>query len=121
MILPWLLQDIIHERPVILIDGKGDRGILEQVEETRLRRDIKGDKVAWLDLGRLQKSFVTNPLLYGTAQQVTDRLFSAFDFESEYFRAVSYEATLLLVRCLHVAGEKASFRRIAELFRRGRA
>lgn len=116
VILPWLLQDVIHARPTVLIDGKGDRKFLEKVQAAIRREGLAEETLAWVDLGRLDTSFVTNPLLYGSSQQITDRLFSIFNFESEYFRNVSYEAALFFVKCLIAAGEVVTFRGLSELF-----
>ncbi len=115
IIVPWLLQDTIQGRTSILIDGKGDREILNRVKVAYERTDIPLEGLVWLDLGNIEDSFVTNPLLYGSPQQIVDRLFSSFTFENEYFKSVSQEAALLVVRVLRAAGMAVTFQRIFEL------
>lgn len=117
VIVPWVLQDTIAGEVSILIDGKGDRGILQKLEQAYERAGLDREKLAWLDLGDIEGSYVTNPLLYGSPQQVTDRIFSTFTFENEYFKAVSQEAALLVVRMLKGAKEVPTFQRIYELLR----
>ncbi len=115
VILPWLLQDTIQGRSSILIDGKGDLGILNRVKVAYERTALPAENLAWLDLGKIEDSFITNPLLYGSPQQIVDRIFSSFTFENEYFKSVSQEAALLVVRVLRSAGIAVTFRGIFEL------
>jgi hypothetical protein len=115
VIVPWMLQDTIAERVSVLIDGKGDRQILSRMQAAYKRADLRPENLAWLDLGRIEDSFVTNPLLYGSPQQITDRIFSSFTFENEYFKSVAMEATLLVVRALRAAGMVPTFREIFHL------
>jgi hypothetical protein len=115
VIVPWMLQDTIQERASILVDGKGDRDILERVKSAYGEADLPLGNLAWLDLGNIDDSFVTNPLLYGSPQQIVDRLFSSFTFENEYFKSVSQEATLLVVRVLRAASVVPTFKGIFEL------
>ncbi len=109
VIVPWMLQDTIAERTCVLIDGKGDRQILERIRQAHRRVGLAEKNLAWLDLGRIEDSFVTNPLLYGTPQQIVDRIFSSFTFENEYFKSVAMEATLLVVRILRAAKVAPTF------------
>lgn len=115
VIVPWLLQDTIQGRTSILIDGKGDREILNRVKAAYERTDLPIENLAWLDLGNIEDSYLTNPLLYGSPQQIVDRLFSSFTFENEYFKSVDQEAALLVVRALRASGQAVTFRGIFEL------
>ncbi len=115
VIVPWMLQDTIAERVCVLIDGKGDRELLARMQAAYSQANLRQENLAWLDLGKIGDSFVTNPLHYGSPQQITDRIFSSFTFENEYFKSVSMEATLLAVRAIKAAGEVATFRAIFEL------
>jgi hypothetical protein len=115
VIVPWMLQDTIQERASILIDGKGDREILERVKSAYEAADLSLENLAWLDLGNIEGSFVTNPLLHGSPQQIVDRIFSSFTFENEYFKSVSQEAALLVIRALKVAGAVPTFKGVFEL------
>jgi hypothetical protein len=114
VIFPWFLQDTMQGKVSILIDGKGDREILNRVGGIHALHGMM-DNLAAIDLGDLERSFVTNPLLYGSPQQITDRIFSTFVFEKEYYRALGYEATLAVVRLLEVGREVVTFRRLYEL------
>jgi type IV secretory pathway TraG/TraD family ATPase VirD4 len=114
VIVPWLLQDTIQEKTCVLIDGKGDREIVERIKVAQEEVDLDPSGLACLDLSDIEGSFATNPLLYGSPQQVVDRIFSSFTFENEYFKSVSQEAVLLVVRVLKAAGKAPSFSAIFE-------
>ncbi|MCO5143652.1 MAG: TraM recognition domain-containing protein [Oligoflexia bacterium] len=113
VIFPWFMQDTMQGKLSILIDGKGDRELLERVKNSLAEEEL--NTLVYLDLGDLKNSFVTNPLLYGSPQQIVDRIFSTFVFEKEYFKNISREAVFLVVRILKVLGETVTFRRIFEL------
>lgn len=115
VILPWMLQDTISERICILIDGKGDRGLVERIRAAHDEEGFLSSELSVLDLGNIEGSAVTNPLLSGSPQQIVDRVFSSFTFENEYFKSVSQEAALLVVRVLKATGRRVSFSSIFEL------
>lgn len=71
VILPWMVQDFTHGKSVILIDGKGDRALADQL--SRFTENSKD--VIVFDIGDFEKSAVTNPLKYGSPQQIADRIF----------------------------------------------
>jgi len=83
VILPWLIQDIIQGKTTIFIDGKGDPEIVRRVKVACKATDVADGDLAVIDLGNLEASSVTNPLLFGSPQQITDRIFSSFIFEKE--------------------------------------
>lgn len=99
----------------MLIDGKGDRDLLERLKRGLAAAGEAEAEVASLDIGRIEESFVTNPLLYGSAQQIVDRVFSSFTFESEYFKNISQAAALLVARVLKAAGEAVTFQQLFSL------
>ncbi len=108
VILPWLVQDFVQGRNVILIDGKGDQDLVKKI----MPFAESLDDVVVFDLGNLADSAATNPLKYGTPQQVADRIFATFEFENHYFETVSYEALLLVLELLKQSGCEPKFRDI---------
>src|SRR5690606_13281519 len=77
VILPWLMRDLWDGHSAVLIDGKGDRKLLERIELYR-NEIAKKPKLFVFDLGHPDKSQAINPLKVGTPQQITDRLFQSF-------------------------------------------
>jgi len=108
VILPWMVQDFIHDKSVILIDGKGDRSLVDQLE----RFTENPSNVIVFDIGDFEKSATTNPLKYGSPQQIADRIFSTFEFDNSYYEKVSFEALLLINEVLVSLGEEITFQKI---------
>lgn len=96
VILPWMVQDFVGGRSVILIDGKGDQEIVYRVKEFA----EYPDDVIVFDLNDVSVSACTNPLRYGSPQQIADRVFTTFEFENRYYETVSYEALLLVLELM---------------------
>lgn len=115
VIWPWFLQDTIYGTSSILIDGKGDRELLFRLQRAYEIKGMPLDNLGVIDLGDLENSYVTNPLLYGSPQQITDRIFSTFIFEKEYYKSLSYEACLAIVRLVRNVGEVLTFKLLYEL------
>lgn len=109
VILPWMLQDYLGGKDVVMVDGKGDRSIVDFFKDFV---GCKAKDVIVFDLGDLESSAVTNPLKFGTPQQVADRIFATFEFESSYYESVAYEALLLVLEIKRALGEEFRFREI---------
>jgi type IV secretory pathway TraG/TraD family ATPase VirD4 len=89
VILPWIVRDLHRRRRnPILIDGKGDPKLVEQIRAATAH--LPGTLQVF-DLGNPERSWTTNPLANGTPQQIVDRIFTAFPFKDEYYKAVQYD------------------------------
>ena len=108
VILPWMVQDFIHGKSVILIDGKGDRSLADQL--SRFASDPSD--VVVFDISNIERSAVTNPLRHGSPQQIADRIFSTFEFDNSYYEKVSFEALLLVTEILTDVDEEITFQKI---------
>ncbi len=117
VILPWMIQDMIHSRVSVLIDGKGDQSIHELLQDINHDECAGHVRIAYFDIGNIEKSMATNPLRYGSPQQIVDRLFSSLSFENIYFKNVSYTACLMLVKMIAaqelVQNREVTFRKLA--------
>ncbi len=114
VILPWMIQDMIHSRISILIDGKGDRSIYELLKAI----NEKNSEIIYFDIGDLENSMCTNSLKYGSPQQIVDRLFASLEFENIYFKNVSFAACLLITKLIHAQAntnnKEVTFKKLAE-------
>ncbi len=97
VILPWMVQDLIHSRTTVLIDGKGDQKIYDLLRAVNDQNGFERS-VAYFDIGNLDESMTTNPLQYGSPQQIIDRLFASLEFDNIYFKNVSYSAALMVAK-----------------------
>ena len=99
VIIPWLLRDVLRGRNAILIDGKGDPAIARRIQEVT-KYFPKPVEAEVFNLGDLANSCVTNPLACGTPQQITDRIFAAFEFSDPYYKAVQYDIVMNVIELL---------------------
>jgi type IV secretory pathway TraG/TraD family ATPase VirD4 len=113
VIVPWMARDILAHRKAFLLDGKGDPDILEKI--LRAANQSGNCQVHVFDLGNPDLSCAINPLENGSAQQITDRIFTAFRFEDPYYKSVQADITGTAVQLIKDLGEKVSFRRIYAL------
>lgn len=98
VILPWAIEDIKNGRGLILIDGKSDRALLDKLYAYAVKHNRSKD-FRLLSLVNLQASSCFNPLLGGSPDEVTERVFAAFNFEEEYYKNLQYE---VLKQILHL-------------------
>lgn len=119
VIIPWMVQDMIQNRISVLIDGKGDKSIYElliAVNDEVCESDVE---IAYFDMGNLDESMTTNPLKYGSPQQIVDRLFSSLEFENIYFKNVSFQACLMAVKMIHaqknLKSREVTFKKLVEV------
>ncbi|MGE4234116.1 MAG: type IV secretory system conjugative DNA transfer family protein [Bacteriovoracia bacterium] len=114
VIIPWTVRDIKKGRSVVLVDGKGDPDILRPIEKAIDR--LKSPAVLKVfDLGNPNRSVTINPLANGTAQQITDRIFTAFTFQDPYYRAVQYHFCGRVISLIQETEGTVTFKRLYEL------
>lgn len=114
VILSWLCRDLWNKRTAILIDGKGDPAIVEQVAAQSW--GYLGDPcIITFDLGNPEKSVATNPLASGSAQQITERIFTAFTFDDSYYKSVQSDVTLSIIQLIHEFDVEVTFQRLYDL------
>lgn len=99
VIIPWMIQDMIHSRISVLIDGKGDQKIYELLKDVSLEQGL-GSGIAYFDIGNIEESMATNLLRFGSSQQIMDRLFASLEFENIYFKNVSFSASLMVAKMI---------------------
>ena len=98
VILPWAIDDIKKGRGLILVDGKSDRSLLDKLYSyVKLNKREQDFKI--LSLCDVQVSSCFNPFLNGSVVEIAERVFSALNFENEYYKSIQYDA---LLHCLLV-------------------
>ena len=111
VILPWAIQDIKQGRGLLIIDGKSDRSLLEKLWAYTV--NFKREKDFKLfSLSALQSSDTFNPLIGGTAEEIVERVFSAFIFENPFYRSLQYEVLSQSLRIFAGAKEIPTFARL---------
>ncbi len=108
LILPWAIQDIEQQRGLLLIDGKADRGLLEKIWAYTVKAGREKD-FRLVSLSFLEESHQFNPLFGGTPEEVTERVFNAFEFENPHYRALQFEVFSQVMRIFSAASVTPTF------------
>jgi hypothetical protein len=111
VILPWAIQDIEQGRGLILIDGKADRSLLDKLYAYSVKYGREKD-FRLFSLSSVEDSHQFNPLVGGTPEEVSERVFNSFEFEDPYYRSVQFEIFSNVMRILSSANETPTFLRI---------
>ncbi|MGE3611667.1 MAG: type IV secretory system conjugative DNA transfer family protein [Bacteriovoracaceae bacterium] len=117
VILPWAIQDIHSKKGLLLIDGKADNSLIDKLwAYTKLASREKDFKL--FSLSRQKESFQFNPLLGGTAEEITERVFNAFEFENPYYRSLQYEVMSQVMRIFEASATTPTFQRLHQAMSR---
>ncbi len=108
VILPWAIQDIQQDKGLLLIDGKADRTLLDKLWAYTVKAGREKD-FRLFSLSNTGESESFNPLLGGTPEEITERIFNAFDFENPFYRSIQYEVLVQVIRIFHGAKEIPTF------------
>lgn len=111
VILPWAIQDIQQGRGLILIDGKADRGLLDKLWAYTKKAGREKD-FRLFSLSHIEESFQFNPLIGGTPEEVSERVFNSFEFENPYYRSIQFEVFSQIMRVFHAIQLKPTFLRL---------
>lgn len=113
VIIPWAIQDIEQGRGLILIDGKSDRSLLDKLWAYTVMHKRQGD-FRLFSLSSLDESHQFNPLLDGSPEEVTERVFNSFDFKNEYYRSIQFEIFSQVMRIFSESKESPTFLKVSE-------
>ncbi|MDZ4660419.1 MAG: TraM recognition domain-containing protein [Pseudomonadota bacterium] len=111
VILPWAIQDIKQGRGLILIDGKADKSLLDKLWAYAVQSGRQKD-FRLFSLSNIEESYQFNPLIGGTPEEVTERVFNAFEFENPYYRSVQFEVFSQVMRVFEKAKKIPTFLRL---------
>jgi type IV secretory pathway TraG/TraD family ATPase VirD4 len=114
VILPWAIQDISQGRGLILIDGKADNSLIEKLYAYAVKCGREND-FRLFSLGNMGSSHQFNPLIGGTAEEITERVFNAFEFENPHYRNIQYEVFGQILRIFEAAKIVPTFKRLQQL------
>lgn len=107
-VIPKAVKDIQNGSGILLIDGKADGRFLDKLY-AYVKKYKREEDFRLFSLGNIQASSSFNPLRGETPQQVTERVFSSFIFESEYYRNVQYKYFLGIVKLIFEQNEVPTF------------
>ena len=113
-VIPMVVQDFKNGSGVLLIDGKSDASLINKlypyIRQYKREKDFK-----MFSLPHIGPSSTFNPLRGDTAQEVTERVFSSFLFENEYYKNVQYKIFLSLIRLIFAQKQVPTFSLVHQL------
>lgn len=113
VILPWAIDDIKKGRGLLMIDGKSDSNLMDKLYAYAKKHHREQD-IRILSICNVEISHTFNPLSGGTVLEVAERVFSALNFENEYFKSIQYDAFLHCLLILEASNVKATPYRVIE-------
>ncbi|MDA9101159.1 TraM recognition domain-containing protein [Omnitrophica bacterium] len=109
VLLPMLAHDITHGKGALVIDGKGDRELLDRihhiVKSCGRRKDLY-----YFSLADPDSSNTYNPLLRGNATELKDKIVGSMAWSEEFYRRMAEQAALTLLNGLIATRQKVRFR-----------
>jgi type IV secretory pathway TraG/TraD family ATPase VirD4 len=111
VILPWAIQDIQQGRGLVLIDGKADRSLLDKLWAYTVKHKRESD-FRLFSLSHIEESHQFNPLIGGSPEEVSERVFNSFEFENPHYRSLQFEVFSQVMRIFDAAGEVPTFLRL---------
>lgn len=114
VVTPWSIRDLNRGKSVVIIDGKGANDlpmdIFNAVDEFNL-----DCTTLHFDLTYPEESVAINPLRHGSPQQITDRIFSSFEFNDPFYESVQYDICGYLIRLTHKTDRVTTFKLLYRL------
>ncbi len=114
IVIPWSIRDLKRGRSVVIIDGKGANDLPEEIFNIIEASEI-ACKQFHFDLDNPARSVSINPLRHGTAQQITDRIFSSFEFQDPFYSAVQYDICGYLIKLIVDTKRVVTFKQLHAL------
>lgn len=111
VILPWAIQDINQKRGLILIDGKADSSLLEKLWSYVVSAG-REDDFRLFSLSNIDESHQFNPLIGGSAEEISERVFNSFEFENPYYKSLQYEVFSQVMRIFEAAKAVPTFAKV---------
>ncbi|MFN8790112.1 MAG: type IV secretory system conjugative DNA transfer family protein [Bdellovibrionales bacterium] len=114
VILPWAIQDIQNGGGLIIVDGKADKSFLDKIYAYAVEAGRASD-FRLFSLSNPAESCSFNPLAVGSVQEVTERVFSSFKFESEYFESIQFRVFRDIIAVIKEQGVVPTFSHVHTL------
>lgn len=114
VILKMMSQDIKNGSGCLIIDGKAEASFVHKLYSVVKHHGREKD-FRLFSLANPGPSSSFNPLNGTSAQEVTERVFSSFTFENEYYKNIQYRIFLSLVRLILSMNEVPTFALVQRL------
>lgn len=116
IVMPCVAQDIEQGRGFMILDGKAERGLLNQIYSHVVANSRQSDFMVF-SLANPYISSTYNPFCEGTAEQIAERAFSTFNLIDPYYGPLQFAALRTMIALLMRRGERPMPGVIRELLR----
>ena len=99
IIIPWFYADVESGRGVIMIDGKPEKAFLEKIFG-KVVSSRRVDDFFLFSLAYPEKSHSFNPFAYGTPTQVAERVFSSFECDNAFYKAIQFSGLITILELI---------------------
>lgn len=111
-----VLKGLIHNdiqcgRGFLLIDGKGDASLRDQIFMAAETHNRLND-ICYFDYSDPVRGMTYNPLLSGSATEVRDRIIDALDWSEEYYKKCASSALLITLQIFEHRRQKPTLEKI---------
>ena len=113
VIIPLSVDDMKFRRGFLMLDGKSDESLLSKIY-SYAKKYSRLSQFKYFSLADIEKSHTFNPLIGGTPEEITERVFNAFTFENEFYKAVQYEVFSQIMRLFESTNEIPTFLKVYE-------
>ncbi|OQA55103.1 MAG: TraM recognition site of TraD and TraG [Candidatus Omnitrophica bacterium ADurb.Bin277] len=115
VLLPMLAHDIAHGKGAIIIDGKGDKELLNRIRHSVVEN--KREKhFYFFSLAHPKDSHSYNPLLRGNATELKDKIIGSMAWSEEFYRRMAEQAALTILKALLLTNQKVRFKTLYACF-----
>lgn len=104
-LMSLIRNDIKNGRGMILIDGKGDIGLRDQIM-SYAEQCGREDDLRYLSYSHVSSSMSYNPLLNGSSAEIRDRIVESLEWSEEYYKKCASSALLLALQILEYQKRK---------------
>ena len=103
VILPFVIDDVACGRGLVIIDGKSDKSLIGKLYGYAKKYNREKD-IRILSICNPKISSSYNPFFGGSVVEITERVFSALNFENEYYKSIQYDALLHVLLVMEKSG-----------------
>lgn len=96
VLLPLLAHDIASGKGAVIIDGKGDRELLDRIHYIVKAKNRMQDFL-FFSLAHPEQSNTYNPLLRGNATELKDKIVGSMAWTEEFYRRMAEQATFTIL------------------------
>jgi len=114
VIVPLAIQDIHAGKGLMIVDGKSERALLDKLWAYTVSAGREKD-FRLISLSNIEESHQFNPLMGGSAEEITERVFNSFEFENPHYRSLQYEVMGQVMRTFESAKEIPTFQRLHQV------